>query len=312
MRLLKVLCWGLGFAWAAGAMAQGLVQASDAPPDWTEEAPVLSRLIEEGYAAQTAKAPVVAAARFCAAARFGSVEAQYRLGRLFLQRSDADGRDQGRAMLALAAQRGDERAQQLLGDAPAPDALPDCLLTGESVVFSLADDNAVVPVEVVERYVLALPQYKRRLAQLIQRLAPRFGVDARFALAIARAESNFEPNAVSARNAMGLMQLIPDTAERFGVRNAFDPEQNVRGGLAYLRWLLARFNGNILLTSAAYNAGEKAVDNYNGVPPYAETRAYVERILRFYRSPVHVRPAPVSGVAPSLSIPSGPGATPAG
>jgi len=170
----------------------------------------------------------------------------------------------------------------------------------------------VVPVEVVERYVLALPQYKRRLAQLIQRLAPRFGVDARFALAIARAESNFEPNAVSARNAMGLMQLIPDTAERFGVRNAFDPEQNVRGGLAYLRWLLARFNGNILLTSAAYNAGEKAVDNYNGVPPYAETRAYVERILRFYRSPVHVRPAPVSGVAPSLSIPSGPGATPAG
>jgi len=179
MRLLKVLCWGLGFAWAAGAMAQGLVQASDAPPDWTEEAPVLSRLIEEGYAAQTAKAPVVAAARFCAAARFGSVEAQYRLGRLFLQRSDADGRDQGRAMLALAAQRGDERAQQLLGDAPAPDALPDCLLTGESVVFSLADDNAVVPVEVVERYVLALPQYKRRLAQLIQRLAPRFGVDAR-------------------------------------------------------------------------------------------------------------------------------------
>ncbi len=80
---------------------------------------------------------------------------------------------------------------------------------------------------------------------------------------------------------MGVMQLIPETAERFGVKDAFDAEQNVRGGLAYLRWLLKRFNGDLALVSAAYNAGEGAVDRYEGVPPYAETQMYVQRVIQF-------------------------------
>lgn len=194
-------------------------------------------------------------------------------------------------MLALAAQRGHEKARLVLADQPSAEDLPDCLLTGAAPTFEVREAiPLVVPVEVVDRYMLALPRDKQRHAQLIRRLAPRFDVDYRLALAIARAESNLDPSAVSPKNAQGLMQLIPDTAARFGVRNAFDPEQNVRGGLAYLRWLLERFNGNVALASAAYNAGEGAVEKHGGVPPYAETQNYVQRILHFYRSPVHARP----------------------
>lgn len=276
-------------------LAGSAVWASELPvdssPEWTDEPPALSRLIEDGYAAQIAKKPLLAAAKYCAAARFGSVEAQYRLGRVFLERHDQDGQSQGRAMLALAAQRGHEKARLVLADQPSAEDLPDCLLTGAAPTFEVREAiPLVVPVEVVDRYMLALPRDKQRHAQLIRRLAPRFDVDYRLALAIARAESNLDPSAVSPKNAQGLMQLIPDTAARFGVRNAFDPEQNVRGGLAYLRWLLERFNGSVALASAAYNAGEGAVEKHGGVPPYAETQNYVQRILHFYRSPVHARP----------------------
>lgn len=273
------------------AATQAMALPDDGPPDWTDEPPVLSRFIEDGYAAQRGRDPLQAATLYCAAARYGSVEAQYRLGRLFLQRTDATGQDEGRTLLALAAQRGHEKAAATLPAPPQREALPYCLVTGRAPAFEVpAKVEPAVPLEVVERYVLALPSDKRRHAELIQRLAPRFDVDFRLALAIARAESNLDHRAVSPKNAQGLMQLIPDTAARFGVRNAFDPEQNVRGGLAYLRWLLERFNGDVALTSAAYNAGEGAVDRHGGVPPYSETRTYVQRILHFYRSPVHARP----------------------
>ncbi len=282
----------LGVLACAAAMATSL--PDDGPPEWSDEPPKLSRWLEEGYDAQKRRNPVLAAERYCAAARFGSVEAQYRLGKLFLERADEPGRLEGLALLGMAAQRGHERAVALLDGQHAVDAWPECLLTGRLAAFELARGAStaepVVPLEVVERYMLTLPRDKQRHAQLIRRLAPRFDVDYRLALAIARAESNLDPSAVSPKNAQGLMQLIPDTAARFGVRNPFDPEQNVRGGLAYLRWLLERFNGNVALASAAYNAGEGAVDKHGGVPPYAETQNYVQRILHFYRSPVHARP----------------------
>jgi Transglycosylase SLT domain len=289
-RLLTVCLWVGGGLLIASAQAAPFV--SDEPPEWSDEAPVVSRLIEEGHAAQTGRQFNVAAARYCAAARYGSVEAFYRIGRLLLERQDVSEREQGRSVLALAAQRGHLKAQLLLNDEPPLGVLPDCLVTGEAPVLSAVGDAhlLVVPSEVVDRYVLALPTDQRRHALLIQRLAPRFDVDGRLALAIARAESNFNPRAVSPKNAQGLMQLLPDTATRFGVRNTLDPEQNVRGGLAYLRWLLVRFDGNVALASAAYNAGENAVDRHGGVPPYTETQDYVQRILRFYRSPTHIKP----------------------
>ena len=93
------------------------------------------------------------------------------------------------------------------------------------------------------------------------------------------AESNFDPLAVSPKNAQGLMQLTPETAARFRVRRLTDPAQNIRGGMAYLRWLLAYFEGDLALVLAAYNAGERAVERYRGIPPYAETRLYVSRII---------------------------------
>ena len=101
--------------------------------------------------------------------------------------------------------------------------------------------------------------------------------------AVIRAESNYNHLAVSHANAEGLMQLIPATAKRFNVKDSFDPEQNITGGTKYLRWLFKRFNGDIRLTLAGYNAGEGNVDKYNGIPPFRETQNYVKKVMRFYR-----------------------------
>lgn len=282
-----VLGTGMGAASAQGA---------DEPPAWDDEPPVLSRWIEEGYNAERQHLPLRAAQRYCAAARYGSLEAQYRLGRLLLPgRNAAPEAAKATAiattLLAVAAQRGHEKARVLLADRIPGNQLPECLISGEDPSMELLESaQAVVPYEVVALYVSGLPKEKRRLAEMVQRLAPRFAVDPRLALAIVRSESNFEAMALSPRNAQGLMQLIPETAERFGVRNVWSPEQNARGGLAYLRWLLERYGGDVALTSAAYNAGENAVAKHGGVPPYAETREYVRRILAFYRATRHERP----------------------
>lgn len=267
------------------------VQAAGAPPEapeWSEEPPAIARLLEGGYRAELNRQPGVAAAQYCAAARDGSVEGQYRLGRLYLM-GQGVARDNQVAitLLSIAAQRGHERAASLVGPLAAGERLPDCLTSGAAPVLAEAEANEAVPFEVVERFVKALPADKRRHALLVQKLAPRFKVDPRLALAIVRTESNFDAAARSPKNALGLMQLIPDTAERFGVRDALDPEQNVRGGLAYLRWLLSQFNGDVALAAAAYNAGEGNVMRYKGVPPFAETQEYVRRILTFYRAPRH-------------------------
>jgi hypothetical protein len=106
----------------------------------------------------------------------------------------------------------------------------------------------------------------------------KYGVDEAVVRAIIHAESSFNPKARSRVGAQGLMQLMPATAQRFGVDDAYDAAQNIRGGVQYLAWLLKRFDGNLSLAAAGYNAGEGAVAKYKGVPPYAETRRYVERV----------------------------------
>jgi soluble lytic murein transglycosylase-like protein len=110
--------------------------------------------------------------------------------------------------------------------------------------------------------------------------AAQYGVDEAIVRAIIHAESAYNPNALSRVGAQGLMQLMPATARRFGVSNPFDAAQNIRGGVQYLAWLLKRFNGDLTLAAAGYNAGEGAVDKYKGVPPYSETQRYVVRVAQ--------------------------------
>ena len=121
------------------------------------------------------------------------------------------------------------------------------------------------------------------LARSIRRAALRHEVDPALVHAIVRAESGFDPLAVSRRGALGLMQLMPATAAEVGVRDAFHPAENLEGGVSYLRGLLDRYGGDVRLALAAYNAGPGAVERAGGIPPFAETRAYVERVLRFRR-----------------------------
>jgi soluble lytic murein transglycosylase len=116
--------------------------------------------------------------------------------------------------------------------------------------------------------------------------AQRYGVPDRLVAAVIRAESGFNPRAVSSKGAQGLMQLMPGTASILGVRNSFDPRENIDGGVRHLRGLLDRFPDNLALAIAAYNAGEKAVTTHRGIPPYPETRDYVSKVLRFYGSTV--------------------------
>ena len=116
----------------------------------------------------------------------------------------------------------------------------------------------------------------------IYEIAPQYELDPALVREVVRAESNFNPKARSPRGAIGLMQLIPSTAKRFGVADPLEPIENLHGGMAYLRWLQNRFDGDISLMLAGYNAGEGAVERHGGVPPYAETRKYVKRILQRY------------------------------
>ncbi|MGY6409991.1 MAG: lytic transglycosylase domain-containing protein [Alkalilacustris sp.] len=146
--------------------------------------------------------------------------------------------------------------------------------------------------------------------QALARIATRYGraiedatrgtaVSPALVLALIAVESEGRPTAISARGAQGLMQLVPATAERFGVADPFDPDQNLRGGVAYLDWLLRRHDGDIILALAAYNAGEGAVLRAGGVPPFAETRAYVPRVLAAWRVARRL-------CSPPPSLPTGP------
>lgn len=125
---------------------------------------------------------------------------------------------------------------------------------------------------------------ERELEPLIKRHSSQQQLHPALIRAVIKAESNFDPRAVSRAGAIGLMQLMPQTAVRLDVRDMFDPDENVGGGTKYLRQLLDRFHGNLPLALAAYNAGENVVDRYQSLPPIDETREYVRKVLRYYRT----------------------------
>ncbi len=224
---------------------------------------------------------VRAAELYCRAARYGDAESQFNLAWMLtnsrgIQRDDA----QAAHLFAAAAEQGLEQAQNMLRAMGTPrGAPPPCLRPPEEAEPAAAPPRAVAARPMQLPWPPPPPQAPAPIVNFVNIVAPEYQLAPALVLAVVATESNFNPLAVSPKNAQGLMQLIPDTARRFGVRNAFDPVQNLRGGMAYLRWLLAYFEGDITLAAAAYNAGERAVERYRGVPPYAETRLYVRKIL---------------------------------
>lgn len=122
----------------------------------------------------------------------------------------------------------------------------------------------------------------RNISKLILQSAQKYGVDPKLVDAVARTESNYRPDAVSEAGAVGVMQLMPETAASLGVRNMYDPRENIEGGTKYIKQLLTSFDGDVSKAVAAYNAGPQAVKNYEGVPPYRETKDYVRKVLDIY------------------------------
>lgn len=121
-----------------------------------------------------------------------------------------------------------------------------------------------------------------KYATEIHENAKRFGVTPKLVFAVIKAESDFNPRAVSRTGARGLMQLMPDTAAKLNVTDSFNPRENIRGGTQHLAYLLDRYHGNVRLAVAAYNAGEGAVDRFGGIPPYEETQQYVRAVMDVY------------------------------
>lgn len=242
------------------------------------EAPRARAALEQGLAVETGvglrRNLQLAVRLYCDAATMGSAEGFFRIGRI-LAHGPGYLRNPPRAnaYFALAARLGHHGAVENFDrNVESAKLEDDC--------NKLDIGSGIDPFD-LDGYLLALPPAKRKVASLIRRHADRYGVDVRIALAIALAESNLNPLAVSPKNAQGVMQLIPGTQERFGVRYPFDAEANIKGGLAYLKWLKARFDGDWELIAAAYNAGEGAVERHGGIPPYRETQGYVQRVLFF-------------------------------
>ena len=150
-------------------------------------------------------------------------------------------------------------------------------LTGLGNISALTTASASTSIPEVSRNAP-----KAQILAVIDKVAKKHGVDQKLVRALVRQESGFNPNATSHCGAQGLMQLMPATAKGLGVTDAYNPVQNVEGGVKYLKGLLNKYNGNVILALAAYNAGPGAVDKYGNVPPYKETQNYVKSILANY------------------------------
>jgi len=305
-------CIGIGLL----GLCCASVKAADGAPDWI-------RLIREKPAVQAEWATRYehgegvprnydrALRLYCAAARRGHVQAQYQLGWMYANGRGV-ARDDARAAawFRRAAARGDLPAQRMLNllNDPAKVRPATCVEPVDPTVKPQ-------PVQQLADRPRATSPQRAKVEALVHAIAPTYGLQPALVLAVIEAESGFNEQARSPKDAQGLMQLIPATAERFGVQNPYDPVQNLRGGMAYLRWLLAYFGGDLRLTLAGYNAGEGAVVRHGGVPPYAETRAYVDRITRVYGrgaplstplNPVAAPPRPPFAAALPAALPRQP------
>jgi len=259
------------------------------------DAPIVAqaRALEHGEG--VAKNALEAARLYCVAARDGDAEAQYSLGWMY-----ANGRGVARddaiaaTLFALAATKGHVQAEHARA-----------LVTGSTwqVPSCMQPPDLIAPLAMADLKLENDPfdnlaPWKQGIVKVVTDLAPKYDVDPRLALAVIAVESNFEAKARSNRDARGLMQLMPSTMARFNVRDGFNVKDNVRGGLAYLRYLLSYYRGEVRLAAAAYNAGENAVDRYRGIPPYAETVDYVAKVLSLFRRETHPYDATVRATSP--------------
>ncbi len=215
-----------------------------------------------------------AIALYCSAARRGSAKAHYSLGWMLmngrgLKRNDAE----ALYWLDKAAKGGHPQATRLRE-----------MFSGEPAKRSQACRGRN---QFVEDGPLRSLRPPKAVQALVEQIAPRYGLDVTLVLALIKAESDFQPNAISPKRAHGLMQLLPETAALYGVTELLDPRQNILAGVQHLRDLLVVFEGDVTLALAAYNAGSGAVRRYGGVPPFKETETYVKRIRRYYREELH-------------------------
>ncbi len=309
-RVLLSVCLAV---WAGLAAAQALPAPASAPPVTPDQTVLIKILRDEASAHEhgdgVERDGVRAAALYCQAAKLGDAESQFNLGWLY---TNGRGVERSEATAAFffhaAAEQGFEQAKRMLGTVGGPTAdVPECMrppprpaappvrVAGAPPGRTALDRPRpfLQQVEVTSRG----PKY---IVDLVKQIAPEYKLEPQLVLSIIETESNFDTVALSPKNARGLMQLIPETAARFGVRNSFDPAQNIRGGMAYLRWLLAYFEGDVSLVAAAYNAGEGAVERYRGVPPYLETLTYVRKVLTAARMVDHAFDPTVTEPSPRL------------
>jgi membrane-bound lytic murein transglycosylase B len=255
-RLLRLLVSGIACLIAAVG-AGGAVIAADA---WQDQV-LLAQRYDHGEGVE--RDAVRAMQLLCQAADAGSPDAAYHIGwRYYVGHGVARDDTLAARWLATAAARGQVQAKNII----------------ERFHLATSDPSARCVEEATPADLIA-PQ---KIASLVGPMARQYGLDPRLVLAVIKTESGFNPLAVSPKGAVGLMQLMPATAQRFAVTNAFDIRQNLAGGMKYLRWLLSQFGGDVILSLAAYNAGEQRVAEYNGVPPFAETHTYIDRVRVYY------------------------------
>ena len=274
----------------------------------TNSVEVLRDLVQKGQMHETGlgmpKNLVRAFDLYCEAGAAGYPDALLRMGWMFAEGNGVEKNQAAASTLFRRAARfggsiGSELAARF---PPGPELLPVCLKgtlveKGTAERPATAAELAAMAPKLDPSMMMLNPVVGAERAKLVKAVideARDFKLDPRLVLAVMATESAFDPNAKSPKNAQGLMQLIPETAARFNVRNILDPLDNIRGGMSYLRWLLSYFRGDVTLTLAAYNAGEGAVDKHSGVPPYQETLAYVQKIRAVYPFDRHPYDATIS------------------